>query len=433
MPTHRHRPLLSLAVLAASLAASAVAQDAASQPPAITGQNGTYQLQIQVDKLLVPVVVRDKQGNEVTDLTAQDFVVTDNGKARPLSGFTIERHLRTVGGGTAAAQSSAASAASLRVLLVLLDDLHLAPSEVVRAREATSAMLHATLDRATVAAVVTLSGRVNSVLTNNVAVLDEALAKVSSQQILRGDTSDCPTLDYYEADQVENKHNTLMQNALIQSVFNCNRGMDGLHDTDIASRLVDGAAQRMMVVGHQDVQNTLSALTQIVSRIATLPGQHTIVLVSPGFMTIENDTLAQESRLIDLAVRSNLTLNTLDARGLYTTAYTASEAAGSMQGSNFIAREEAHGLTTTLAENPLSEVANGTGGKFFHNSNDLAGGLRALVEPPACLYLLELPMDTVKKNGAYHRLKVTLKRPGLNLEARQGYSAPKAVKGEAKE
>ena len=41
--------------------------------------------------MLVPVVVRDAQGNSVTGLKQEDFKVFDNGKPREVSGFTVEK------------------------------------------------------------------------------------------------------------------------------------------------------------------------------------------------------------------------------------------------------------------------------------------------------------------------------------------------------
>jgi VWFA-related protein len=76
-------------------------------------------------------------------------------------------------------------------------------------------------------------------------------------------------------------------------------------------------------------------------------------------------------------------------------------------------------------ENPLSEFANGTGGSFFHNSNDLDAGFQRLTETPEYVYLLEFSIDDLKPDGYYHRLKVRLDREGMQLWARQGYFVPK--------
>lgn len=89
---------------------------------------------------------------------------------------------------------------------------------------------------------------------------------------------------------------------------------------------------------------------------------------------------------------------------------------------------EYHGSALKLAENPMSELANGTGGTFFHNRNDLDNGLRELTEAPECIYVLELSLDGVKQNGTFHKLKVKVDRKGVQVRARTGYFMPNATK-----
>jgi VWFA-related protein len=176
------------------------------------------------------------------------------------------------------------------------------------------------------------------------------------------------------------------------------------------------------------VQATYAAIGEFVKRMAPLPGQRTLILVSSGFLNIERDSLNTESRIIDFAVQSNVTISSLDARGLYTTEMTASEHSPALSGQSFQVNSDYHRSAMRLAENPLSELANGTGGTFFHNSNDVNAGLKELVEAPMYVYLLELSLDGVKQNGTYHALNVKVDREGSQVEARRGYFMPKPQK-----
>jgi VWFA-related protein len=76
------------------------------------------------------------------------------------------------------------------------------------------------------------------------------------------------------------------------------------------------------------------------------------------------------------------------------------------------------------SQDVMSELADGTGGTYFHDSNDLEGGLKTLAAGPEYLYLLEFSLQDVKPNGSYHSLKVEVSRSGLALQARKGYVAP---------
>ena len=76
----------------------------------------------------------------------------------------------------------------------------------------------------------------------------------------------------------------------------------------------------------------------------------------------------------------------------------------------------------------MAELADGSGGNYFHNSNDLLAGVKDLVAALAYVYVLELSLANLKPDGAYHRLKVKVNRDGLQVQARRGYFAPKPDK-----
>jgi predicted HicB family RNase H-like nuclease len=73
----------------------------------------------------------------------------------------------------------------------------------------------------------------------------------------------------------------------------------------------------------------------------------------------------------------------------------------------------------------LEELADGTGGTFFHNDNRLKEGLNQLAARPEYVYVLGYSPDNLKFDGNYHTLKVTVKNAShLTLRARRGYWAP---------
>ena len=75
-------------------------------------------------------------------------------------------------------------------------------------------------------------------------------------------------------------------------------------------------------------------------------------------------------------------------------------------------------------EDVMSELAEGTGGTYFHNSNDLENGLKSLAAAPEVVYLLAISLKDVKHDGSYHSLKVRVAKQGLKIQARRGYFAP---------
>ena len=400
-------------------------------PPA--SDSATTTIVVNVNKVLIPVIVRDKQGHAVGTLKKENFQVFENDRPQTISSFTIERRGAANGSSASADQpfqlnldpqaQTPPPPRPTRFVIFLFDDMHLEPEDVFRVQKASLKALSTALTDTDMAAVVSTSGKTNSGLTTDRATLQEAIMSVRPHGIHRSSTTDCPYIPYYQAVLIQKRDSGALAEA-IRQVFNCNPGMDPQREVDTATRLAESSAMQVQMVGHQDVQITYGIIREIVRRMATLPGQRSLILVSPGFLTVEAETMSIESQLIDLAASSNVTISAIDARGLYTTSMTASQTAvGDTQ-----YQAEILARTMQADENPMAELAFGTGGTFFHNSNDLDTGFKEITQAAEYLYLLEISPNIEKPDGSYHHLKVKVDQPGLDLQARQGYFVPKPAK-----
>lgn len=393
----------------------------------VLAQDSTYTFKSNVNVVLVPVLVRDKQGRAIGNLKKEDFQVFDNDKPQLISGFTIQRRAGSEGVtnpalSTAIAPSTPPPRVPDRFIVFLFDDMHLSFDDLAQAQRAGAKILAASLFDTDMAAVVSLSGRINSGLTTDRAQLQAAIMKLQPRNLYRPTGSECPPMDYYHADLIENKHNSNALEAAIQEVMSCSPGVQ-LRDT--AQRLAEAAAIQALTLGEQDVQVSLGSVKGYVRRMATLPGQRTLILVSPGFLTLTSQALADESEIMNAAAEANVTISTLDSRGLYVSEIDASERGGSTSFSTRL-KSEYRRNSMSLNENVMAELADGTGGTYFHNSNDVEGGFQRLTSAPEYLYLLEFSAGNVKQKGSYHRLKVKLDQEGLTLRSRKGYFAPKS-------
>jgi hypothetical protein len=72
----------------------------------------------------------------------------------------------------------------------------------------------------------------------------------------------------------------------------------------------------------------------------------------------------------------------------------------------------------------MNDIADATGGKVFANRNDLAQGVRAALDDSREVYLLSYTPQQLTADGAYHRIRVTTSRRGVQLRYRRGYYAP---------
>ena len=401
----------------------------AQQPKETHTQDSTYTFKSSVDVVLVPVVVRDKQGRAVGNLKRENFQISDNNKPQAITGFMVQKR-EGIESDTRAAPVPVVPGGTPRPTIVpnrfvvfLFDDMHLSIGDLAQAQKASTKMLAASLADTDMAAIVSMSGKINSGLTTDRAQLQAAIMKMQPQNLYRMTGSECPNIDYYHADLIENRRNSTALEAAIDEVMSCSPGIDM---RDVARRLVEAAAIRTLAIGEQDVRVTFASVREIVRKMAALPGQTLLILVSPGFLLMP-ETRAEESQIMDLAMQSNVIISALDARGLYTTEIDASEMIkGSAQTAQL--KSEYRRNSMSLNEDVMAELAHGTAGTYFHNSNDLEGGFKQLTAAPEYLYLLEFSIKDVKKDGRYHRLKVKTDQKDLILQSRDGYFAPNPPK-----
>ena len=393
-----------------------------------------FKIEVNVNKVLVPVVVRDAQRRAVGNLTKEDFQVFDKDKPLIISGFTVERRglaesktENATPSSTTPNASPQSATASQRFIVFLFDDLHLGADNLGQVQRLGIKMLAASLPGSDMTAVASISGA-NSGLTRDRAKLEEAIMKLKLQPLYRRQDRQCPDIDYYEADLIANKHNGTALEAAVQQTLTC-ANLDPQTMRNVAENIVRSTSANTLVTGDQDVQVTLATVGEFVRKMAMLPGQRTLILVSPGFLTLTQEAMTWKTRILDLAAHSNVTISALDARGLYTTELGAGErGAGSAMAMQTGYESQSHRASMALNEDVMAELADGSGGTYFHNSNDLEAGFKQLAAAPEYVYILELSLDNVKPDGAYHRLRVKVDREGLQLQARRGYFAPKPEK-----
>jgi hypothetical protein len=115
----------------------------------------------------------------------------------------------------------------------------------------------------------------------------------------------------------------------------------------------------------------------------------------------------------------------LDARGLYTLDTGIDGSQGQFNGASANQKNRYQRESALAEEDVLAEVAEGTGGTFFHNNNDYLAGLRSTAAAPEFIYMLGFSPQNLKYDGNFHSVKVTLKPKDLSMQARRGYYAPK--------
>jgi VWFA-related protein len=386
---------------------------------------------VTVKLVLLRVVVRDGHGNAVGNLQQDDFQVFDNRKPQIISQFSMEKaDARTIiernageGSGFEPAGQTAAAPVAERYTAYLFDDVHLKFADLSYAREA--ALKHfASLQPTDRAAIFSTSGQTTLDFSDDRAALRDTLQKLRPRPVTGGEPSPCPDMTSYVADLIVNKNDQTALQVMTLDALHCAFN-DDQRMLQQAQNVADMAADRSLTEEETESRLALGVLKDVVRRISLIPGQRNIVFISPGFQVPQLQF--EYNDVIDRALRSEIIVSSLDARGLYV---PSSFRDSSKPTSNTIAIASQEEAYQTQADNSASDilavVAAGTGGAFFHNSNDLNEGLKRLASAPEYSYVLGFAPQNLKLDGSFHSLKVTLKKGmKLDIQARRGYYAPK--------
>jgi VWFA-related protein len=424
------RTPVRLAVLFCATAFLALAGVSAQQEPTQTGPV----IKVNVNSVLVPVVVRDAQGHAVGDLTKEDFRLFDKNKPLEIVGMTVERRAPTPTGAVKATSNpastssdaappiAASAAPSDRFVVFLFDDLHISAPDLSTLRTAAKKVLSESLSAGDYASVLSVLGQDDSGVTNDRARLEAAIDKLSAQRSpYRPDAHGCPNVDYLHGDLIENRHDERIFNAAVDETMTCAHLPPD--QRSIAEQMTHQAAQRAVALGEQDVRMSYVYMREVVRKMVNLPGQRTLVLISPGFYSETPEALVLQNQVIEAAARANVTISALDARGLFTYAPKAEEEFSGLA-KETTERIRSHVESLSATDAVMAGLADATGGTFVHNSNDLEGGLRRLSAAPEYIYLLEFSLANTKADGEYHPLKVKVDRDHVQVQSRRGYFAP---------
>ncbi len=394
-----------------SCAVFAIGLPLAAQPP--TTEPPVFR--VSVTSVQIDVVVTDARGRRVTDLTADDFEIEQDGRARPIRTFRYEPSAapvampRTPSPALAEVASGGIPLSSpllrpehlRRAIAIVVDDLGLSFESTVRTREAVRRFID-TLQPGDVATVVRSSAGVGMLqqFTSDKALLRLAADRVRYSMLSR-----------YAADWGA----TLVREAAERRDVAAGRRTPRGPEIELMRTAEEVADLRadMLAMG------TLGAVGFVARGMRDFPGRKALVLVTDGFGLFDPQNPDQRmlgalQRLVETANRSSVVIHTVDAKGLQTLAPTAE------------ARTTADVPTITQlwdGQDGPGSVAVATGGMAIRNQNDIAGALGRVLDDQLGYYLLgfESDVDLPRSAPRFHRLRVRVKRPDLRVRARSGY------------
>jgi VWFA-related protein len=395
-------------------------------------------LHAESNLVVVQATVRNREGKPIDGLTKEDFKLLDNGKPQSIIEFeSASLDVKPTSGNQAAEPQTAA--APNNYLALYLDDLNMADADAIAVRDAANGYLERNLVPSERVAIVTSSGQTLSNFTGNLPQLQAALLKLHASPRVDG-KNNCPDLTDYQAREITLSDNPNSSNAWTMAISEAENRCQmkdlspkqpGEPTSAATIDFIRSLARRIVEQSEIQTRLALEGLNQLVDLIAQMPGRRSVVVVSRGFMLLEEQEYLD--RTIDRAIRSEVLIDSMDPKGLallmreadVTRGYTppTGPLIGITHTSDF-SRESA-------AASVLAQVAEGTGGQFIHDNNDLEAGFDLLAGPRGH-YTLAFSPTNAKQDGHFHSLKLTLngERKGFTVKSRRGYFASKAAKQE---
>jgi VWFA-related protein len=425
-------------------------------------QDSGYSLKVNARLVDVNIVVYDKKGHPVKDLKPEDFEVYDTGRKQEIRFFSQwsspapavpvpgETPVRTFANRSsdAIAMPSATAAPESSVTILLIDESHIAWSDMANARRQILKFLGtiAPGERIGLYTMTGLGFRVLTEITTDHAAL---IARLKTWMPTAQSVSQAQEEEIRNRQQMNEVHNIADLNTV-----------NGNHlDVPDADSPID---PQLLTLGSNPARAALIIMGSVARHLSAVPGHKNLVWVSSD--NVFADWRDQEvgidrddKRLDSFALRAQEQMNDahaavypLDVSQLEGAAITAdiqhrnveltqaAQDVASLPGasSSTSGGDDAQGrrnmrpgrIAAEMSQDlhpiqgPIRQVADGTGGRAIQRAGDLAADLAGIVDDGHATYLLSFAPQG-PADDKYHiiTVKLTGKQHGLTQRYRTGY------------
>ena len=401
-----------LALSAALLFTHAIlrAQQDDSQPSV----NSSFTLKVNSDLVLTNIVVRDKKtGQVVQGLTQKDFTVLENGKPQQIATFDFENveqvaqlNEATVSGRAGApivlGKTGTAAPAELRdhrLVVLFFDITSMQPEDLERAQEAARNYVNKQMQAADLVSVVSLDSSLSldQDFTQNKQLLLKAIASYSGTQ---------------------------------------GEGY-GAGATSTTNQTEDASSYTPDESEYNDVNTDreLYAISSISKSLAYINQKKSLLYFSGG---IQRDGIENQASLraaTNAAVRANLSIYSVDTRGLQAISPLGDASTGSLRGTSSYSGAAAQNNfdANFNTQEVMATLSSDTGGKAFFDSNDFSPAFQRMQQDTSAYYVIGFRSSDMRRDGRYRKLQIKVDRADVKLEYRPGYYAPADFKHSNKE
>jgi VWFA-related protein len=179
----------------------------------------------------------------------------------------------------------------------------------------------------------------------------------------------------------------------------------------------------------------LFALRAISKSLEKITEKKSLLYFSGGISRDGIENQASLRAAINSAVRANLSIYSVDTRGLQAISPLGDASTGSTRGSGaFNGGALMNNMNSNFAsQEVMATLSSDTGGKAFFDSNDFAPAFAQVQRDTSDYYAIGFHSSNPARDGKYRKLTIKINRPGVKLEYRPGYYAPADFKHSGRE
>jgi VWFA-related protein len=407
-------PLFAIC-LSAYLPTAFLAQVKPSAPVSKSPQQA-FILRAQTNLVLVDVRVYDKTGKPVTDLKQSDFRVTEDGVQQTISAFSLENieKLAQATGGNEQAQvidlaklppevNAEQMLQDHRLLVFFFDLSSMQPDELMRALKASNDFVTNRMTPADLIAVVTYSASLRMVqdFTNS----RDSLKKVLHTILVGEESSSLATAG-----------------AIGEAGGTDANGMEV-----VAQDVSDAFTPDETEFNIFNTDEKLIAIESLATMLRNVPGRKSVLHFSSGITRTGQENQAQLRAATDAANQADVSLYTMDARGLAALPPGGDASSSSPSGAALYSGSAVASQVSSLqgSRETLATLSSDTGGRTFYDLNDFSPAFEEVQKENSSYYLIGYSSTNMHADGRFRHIRVEVARPGLKVQARPGYFAPK--------
>ncbi len=372
-----------------------------------------------VNAVRVDVIVTDKDGNPVTDLTAADFEVQEDGKPQEIDLFKLVNSDGNVGPGAEPPrpirseydQESEAARDDVRLFVIFLDDYHVRRINAMRMRDVLVQFVKTQLGPLDMVAVMYPLMSVQQVtFTRDLEAIGAQLRAFEGRKYdYRPRNPFEEQYANYPAQTVETVRNEVVMTAL--------RGLSvKLGSLREGRKAIIFVSEGFASLLPPQMRDPNAQFPGVGNPAAANPGAGSSLAEDRARFRSDAELYNDLRVVFDTANRHNTAIYAIDPRGLATGEFDISENVGGKVDQDFL----------RATQDTLQVLALNTDGRAIVNRNDLDKGLRQVVRDTSAYYLLGYN-SSAPADGKFHEIKIRLKRPGVQVRSRKGYWAPTAA------